>query len=87
MDLELKDRFLELWTRYFAGAELPIVFYYTDRPGPGKPHRRTASRVSGFKTTIFTEMSVSCTQGLSSRIVPERPWRQPSSIQTASAEP
>ncbi len=35
MDLELKDRFLRLWTRYFAGAELPIIFYYADTAVPG----------------------------------------------------
>jgi len=25
-----RDRFLELWERYFGAAELPIAFYYTD---------------------------------------------------------
>lgn len=30
MDLELKSRFLTLWSRYLDGAELPITFYYTD---------------------------------------------------------
>jgi len=30
MDIELKGRFLGLWDKYFDGAELPIVFYYTD---------------------------------------------------------
>jgi uncharacterized protein (DUF169 family) len=37
MDLELRDKFLELWTRHFAGAELPIVFFYSESPSPGKP--------------------------------------------------
>lgn len=27
---ELKGKFLELWPRYFPGADLPIVFFYTD---------------------------------------------------------
>jgi hypothetical protein len=31
MDITLKKRFIETWTRYFGGAELPIVFYYTDK--------------------------------------------------------
>ena len=31
MDLKRKERFLELWPRYFGSAKLPIVFYYTDR--------------------------------------------------------
>jgi uncharacterized protein (DUF169 family) len=30
MDIELKNKFLTLWKKYFDGAELPIVFYYTD---------------------------------------------------------
>jgi uncharacterized protein (DUF169 family) len=30
MDIELKNKFLTLWKEYFDGAELPIVFYYTD---------------------------------------------------------
>ncbi len=30
MDMEMKTRFIESWTRYFSGAELPISFYYTN---------------------------------------------------------
>jgi hypothetical protein len=30
MDIELKERFLRLWGTYFCGADLPIVFYYTN---------------------------------------------------------
>jgi hypothetical protein len=30
MDLTLRDRFSELWERYFDAAELPFCFYYTD---------------------------------------------------------
>lgn len=29
MNLELKESFLALWDKYFGGAELPIVFYYS----------------------------------------------------------
>jgi hypothetical protein len=32
MDIKLKKKFLEFWNRFFPGAELPIVFYYTDDP-------------------------------------------------------
>lgn len=32
MDHELIPYFQERWQRYFPGAELPIVFYYTDKP-------------------------------------------------------
>ncbi|MFH1618959.1 MAG: DUF169 domain-containing protein [bacterium] len=30
MDMTLKTKFVEAWNKYFNGAELPIVFYYTD---------------------------------------------------------
>jgi len=30
MDNNLKNRFIDLWKKYFGGAELPIVFYYSD---------------------------------------------------------
>ncbi len=33
MDMELKERFNELWKKYFNNAELPIAFYYTDEEG------------------------------------------------------
>ncbi len=33
MDLELKNKFLELWKKYFDGTPLPITFYYTDEEG------------------------------------------------------
>jgi len=30
MDMTLKTKFLNSWSRYFGNAELPLVFYYTD---------------------------------------------------------
>jgi uncharacterized protein (DUF169 family) len=33
MDINLKDKFVELWSKYFNGAELPITFYYADNAG------------------------------------------------------
>jgi hypothetical protein len=33
MDLDLKERFASRWRRYFAGAELPMAFWYTDERG------------------------------------------------------
>lgn len=33
MNLELKEQFLVLWEKYFGGAELPIIFYYTAGDG------------------------------------------------------
>ena len=43
MDIELKERFLAVWEKYFDGTELPIVFYYANeapevelvKPTPG----------------------------------------------------
>jgi uncharacterized protein (DUF169 family) len=37
MDIALKEKFLTLWKRYFDGAELPIVFYYTNDEEHVKP--------------------------------------------------
>ncbi|MFC1899985.1 DUF169 domain-containing protein [Chloroflexota bacterium] len=31
MDMKIKAKFLELWKKYFNNAELPIIFYYTDK--------------------------------------------------------
>ena len=36
MDMALRDKFLQLWSKYFDGADLPGCFYYTDNP-PLKP--------------------------------------------------
>lgn len=33
MNINLKKQFLNQWKEYFNGAELPIVFYYSDNPG------------------------------------------------------
>jgi len=37
MDATRRDQFIELWGRYFPGAELPISFYYTNAPPPAEP--------------------------------------------------
>jgi uncharacterized protein (DUF169 family) len=37
MDAKLKTTFLDLWKNYFAGAEPPIVFYYTDGRAGARP--------------------------------------------------
>jgi hypothetical protein len=39
MDLELRDTFTRLWRQYFAGADLPICFYYTDDEAAGQHMR------------------------------------------------
>ncbi len=30
MDLAFKEKFTQLWSRFFGNAELPVVFYYAD---------------------------------------------------------
>jgi len=36
MDIAMKQKFADLWSKYFPGADLPIVFYYTDREDVGE---------------------------------------------------
>ncbi len=33
MDISIKEKFLNLWKKYFNSAELPITFYYTNEEG------------------------------------------------------
>jgi hypothetical protein len=33
MDIKIKEQFIELWSRFFNKAELPIICYYTDGTG------------------------------------------------------
>ena len=37
MDTQLRDQFLAGWNKYFPSAELPISFYYTDKPSNAEP--------------------------------------------------
>ncbi|MGD8969003.1 MAG: DUF169 domain-containing protein, partial [Anaerolineae bacterium] len=37
MDITLRRRFLERWRTYFAGAKLPIAFFYTDQETSAEP--------------------------------------------------
>ena len=45
MDPELRDKFIQLWSKYFDGAELPICLFYSDdakwaeQRHPAKGHR------------------------------------------------
>ena len=32
MDKQLQQHFMDQWRKYFPGAELPVAFFYTDRP-------------------------------------------------------
>jgi hypothetical protein len=32
MNIEIRDHFIQQWKKYFNNADLPITFYYTDKP-------------------------------------------------------
>jgi hypothetical protein len=72
MDLKTKERFMRLWEKYFNGAQLPIVFYYTDREGvadlvgPPAEHRcviADLSKVRKGKSISFDIDSIGCGGG------------------------
>jgi uncharacterized protein (DUF169 family) len=44
MKTELKDRFLDLWKKYFGNAELPITFYYSKGDGGAERAEKTKGR-------------------------------------------
>ncbi|TRZ51651.1 hypothetical protein D4S03_04770 [bacterium] len=72
MDAEFKERFLQNWTRYFPGAELPIGFYYSNSAEPkfmAKPpkgHRciiGDIAKVRKGKTLCFDTNTIGCGGG------------------------
>ncbi|MBL7188933.1 MAG: DUF169 domain-containing protein [Phycisphaerae bacterium] len=58
MEMRLKENFLQLWEKYFNGAELPIIFYYAHKAKGGelaKPssgHRCIMADLSKVRTGI-----------------------------------
>jgi uncharacterized protein (DUF169 family) len=69
MNPELKSKFLILWKKYFSGAELPIIFYYTNGDGGAepavKPKGRSClicelSKVRNGKSLWFNKDSLGC---------------------------
>ncbi len=72
MDMELKDRFISLWKKYFNNAELPIAFYYTESEGraelaaPGSVPRCVIGAISGVRkgrSLCFNADSIGCFGG------------------------
>jgi uncharacterized protein (DUF169 family) len=72
MDSNLKEKFIRLWRKYFDGAELPIVFYYTEEAEsahmvkPPKGHRcviADLSTVRRGKSLCFNADSIGCGGG------------------------
>ena len=69
MKTELKEKFLELWKRYFGNAELPITFYYTTGDGGAeraeKPKSRSCiicemAKVRNGKSLVFNADTLAC---------------------------
>jgi uncharacterized protein (DUF169 family) len=44
MNQDLKSKFLTLWRKYFADAELPVTFYYTNGTGGAEPAGKPKGR-------------------------------------------
>jgi len=72
VDIEFKQRFIDLWQRYFPGADLPIAFYYTDQEGQVEPAPPAKGRrclicdlaqVRNGRSLRFDVDSVGCTGG------------------------
>ena len=73
MDIKFKEDFIVLWKRFFGEAELPIVFYYTDKEGqaelvkPGTIARRCViaalSLVRKGRALCFDAESIGCSGG------------------------
>ncbi|MCZ7392950.1 MAG: DUF169 domain-containing protein [Candidatus Methanoperedens sp.] len=72
MDMQIKQKFLELWKKYFNDSELPITFYYTDEEGhaelakPGSVVRCVIGAVSNIrkgKSFCFNIESIGCFGG------------------------
>ncbi len=72
MDKEFKERFANLWSRYFPGASLPIVFFYADDvdpetlPKPAAGHRCIIcdlARARKGKTLSFNFQNIGCGGG------------------------
>ena len=72
MDARFKERFMELWKKYFDGAELPITFYYADDAGRSEPVEVPAThqcligvltKVRNGRSLCLNEESIGCGGG------------------------
>ena len=68
----LKQQFMELWSKYFPNADLPITFYYVDDPGNAQLFRTTEGlhcligdllAIRQGQTLCFDTKSVACFGG------------------------
>jgi hypothetical protein len=72
METEFKQRFIDVWRKYFPNADLPIVFYYSDEEGrgelvqPPKGHRCVICELANVRngqSLCFDVDSVGCGGG------------------------
>jgi uncharacterized protein (DUF169 family) len=73
MDRKFKEKFMDLWRKYFDGAEFPIAFYYASDPGsiervkaPAAAHQcliGVLSRVRNGRPLCFDVDSIGCGGG------------------------
>jgi uncharacterized protein (DUF169 family) len=72
MNMNLKEKFSELWKKYFDDAELPITFYYTSEEGhaelcaPDSVPRCVVLALSNVRkgsSLCFNAQSISCFSG------------------------
>jgi uncharacterized protein (DUF169 family) len=72
MDVKFKQGFPDLWKKHFPGAELPIIFYYTNEEGWGGRAGEGAAtecvicdleRVRAGKTLVLDVKSTKCGGG------------------------
>jgi uncharacterized protein (DUF169 family) len=72
MDSKLQQQCIRAWKKHFEGADLPIIFYYSDEPGdaetvkPPRGHRcliGDLAKVRSGKSLCFTIDSIGCSGG------------------------
>ena len=72
MDINLKEKFIQLWKKHFGAVDLPIVFYYTDTPAGEELIQSSAnhrcimldiSKVFTGRSICFNTDSFSCFGG------------------------
>ncbi|HEY95488.1 MAG TPA: DUF169 domain-containing protein [Dehalococcoidia bacterium] len=72
MNIEVKDKFLSLWKKYFNDTELPLAFYYTNEENsaemtvPGKTPRCVIGAIASVrkgKSLCFNVDTVGCPGG------------------------
>jgi uncharacterized protein (DUF169 family) len=72
MEITFKNTFIEKWKKYFANADMPVIFYYTDeisseeRIDPQSDHRciiKSLSKARNGTSIYFESNSIGCLGG------------------------